>query len=73
MELDELRRHIILNNCEWKNILTTNCYAYALGLDIPQEKIGNCAYELGNIYYLFHNIKRHFMHHDELLKRILKL
>lgn len=34
---------------KWKHILTTNCYAYALGLDIPERKIKSFAYVPGTI------------------------
>ena len=34
---------------DWKNIFTTNGYAYALGLDIPQSDICKYAYYLGVI------------------------
>ena len=34
---------------DWKNIYTTNCYAYALHLDIAQDDICNYAYNLGQI------------------------
>jgi hypothetical protein len=29
---------------KWRNTLTTNCYAYALGLDIPEKEIIDGAY-----------------------------
>ena len=34
---------------DWKNILTTNCYAFALGIDIPEENICKYAYDIGGI------------------------
>lgn len=34
---------------DWKNIRTTNCYAYALRIDIPQNSICKYAYDLGGI------------------------
>lgn len=68
MDLDILRQHIDLNNNEWVNIVTTNCYAYALGLDIPQDEITRCAYELGAMYYYFSKAKRHFMLHEKLMQ-----
>lgn len=68
MELDTLKNCINLNNNEWKNILTTNCYAYALGLDISQDEITRCAYDLGAMYYFYSKVKRHYLSHEELLK-----
>lgn len=67
MELDELKQSINLSNMGWININDTNCYAYALGLDVPQNEICTCAYELGNIYYFYNNVKRCFRYHEELL------
>ena len=34
---------------DWKNIYTTNCYAYAMGIDIPQTDICKYAYDVGQI------------------------
>lgn len=31
----------------WYNIFTTNCYAYALGLDVAESSIAECAYQPG--------------------------
>jgi hypothetical protein len=31
----------------WYNIFTTNCYAYALGLDVDESSIAECAYQPG--------------------------
>lgn len=49
MNLQELRALIDIDKSEWVNIDTTNCYAYALGLDIPEYKIRNAAYVPGVI------------------------
>lgn len=49
-ELSEfLRANIVLNSRKWKHRFTTNCYAFALGLDIKESKIMPCAYIPGNI------------------------
>lgn len=37
---------------EWKNIIKTNCYAYALGLDYNYEDLGINGYEPGFTYDL---------------------
>lgn len=31
----------------WYNIFTTNCYAFALGLDVDESSIAECAYQPG--------------------------
>lgn len=49
MSLEEIRNSIDLKKTEWINISTTNCYAYALGLDIPQQNIKDNAYIPGVI------------------------
>lgn len=49
MNLSDLRKEINLNKKNWKHILTTNCYAYALGLDVPERKIKTFAYAPGTI------------------------
>ena len=35
---------------EWKNRYSTNCYAFALGLDVDEDDICPWAYRVGNIY-----------------------
>ena len=49
MSLDEIRSRIDVNKLDWENMHTTNCYAYALGLDIPQSQICQYAYDPGTI------------------------
>ena len=49
MEIEYLRSCIDLEKKEWINRYATNCYAYALGLDIPQSKINRYAYTPGII------------------------
>ena len=34
---------------EWKHKNGTNCYAYSLGIDIPESKVGPLAFEPGGI------------------------
>ena len=38
-----------LKKSEWNSKKTTNCYAYALGIDIPEEEVLSCGYEPGAI------------------------
>lgn len=47
--LHELRNAIDVEKSEWINRYSTNCYAYALGLDIPQSEIVDYAYSPGVI------------------------
>lgn len=47
--LIEIRNSITLDKENWENILTTNCYAYALGLDIPESEICDYAYAPGQL------------------------
>lgn len=49
MDLSEIREQIQVYPENWINIYTTNCYAYALGLDIPEYKICKGAYQPGTI------------------------
>lgn len=39
IDLEKLKRSIDINKKEWNNRFSTNCYAYALGLDIPDDDI----------------------------------
>lgn len=45
----EIIAAIDLEKETWDNVNTTNCYAYALGLDVPQIEIKKYAYEPGII------------------------
>lgn len=45
MSYKEIRESIKLKENEWNNIRTTNCYAYALGLDIPSGKLMSFGFE----------------------------
>lgn len=49
MSLIELRKSITLNKEVWENIFSTNCYAYALGLDINENNIVSAAYSPGTL------------------------
>lgn len=44
MSLQELRAAINLEKTKWNNIYNTNCYAYALGLDIVEKDIIDYAF-----------------------------
>lgn len=49
MSLNEIRGKIQINPEYWINLFETNCYAYALGLDLVQSDICKGAYQPGTI------------------------
>lgn len=49
ISLEQLRKMINVNKDNWVNNTSTNCYAYALGLDIPSYEITDYAYDPGVI------------------------
>lgn len=49
MSLNEIRGQIQIYPENWVNVSTTNCYAYALGLDIRESDICEYAYQPGVI------------------------
>ena len=70
-DLRELKRQINLDKKNWKHILSTNCYAYALGLDIPERKIKAFAYVPGAIGNASVNlVRQRIFTYDELTSNI---
>ena len=58
MSINDINKRIRYNcNSLWNNYLTTNCYAYAIGIDIPENVITNKAYQPGIIGSIIFNIK----------------
>lgn len=49
MTVAEIRKAINIDTDDWINHYRTNCYAYALGLDIPENEITAWAYSPGVI------------------------
>lgn len=49
MSLNKIRGNIQVYPENWVNLSTTNCYAYALGLDIKESDICTNAYQPGTI------------------------
>lgn len=47
MSIEEIRNKINVYKKHWLHKYTTNCYAYALGLDVPEYKICYHAYQPG--------------------------
>lgn len=64
MSLQDIRNSINLNNTNWINISTTNCYAFALGLDINEDDIIENAYVPGTISNSQIKIQDDFIIHD---------
>lgn len=64
--LQELRNSIDIQKNTWDSKYSTNCYAYALGLDIPQYQVKCCAYAPGVIANSKINLpsKRVFSYND---------
>lgn len=72
MSIEEVKSRINPFSEFWKNIDETNCLAYALGLDIPQSEICECAYQIGQIYRYYNEIKKLYCSQLELLELELK-
>lgn len=77
LDIEEIKSHIhLFDDGEWKNTFETNCYAYALGLDYPEDKIFFHAYQLGAFFaiqkrgYIPNNLG--FYPYDERLELDLK-
>ena len=49
IEIDNIKNMINLKNKFWIHFLSTNCYAYALGLDVSEKNIIDFAYQPGVI------------------------
>lgn len=64
--IEEIRSKIKLNSNFWKYILSTNCYAYALGIDIREKDIKRAAYQplrFWEIIYIQLTIQNHLLMH----------
>lgn len=49
ISVNDIVDYISLTYDYWENAMDTNCYAFALGLDIPEDEIVKNAYQLGVI------------------------
>lgn len=72
MSLDEIKGKIQIYPEYWFNFHTTNCYAYALGLDIPEYKICSGAYQPGTISQSANIRESEYFSKVELLKGLRK-
>lgn len=71
MSIEEIKSHFILVTDLWENYKTTNCYAFALGLDIPEKDISDNAYQvgvLGAIKFGFDYVDLRMMSYEERLR-----
>lgn len=71
VDVKELRDKIILKDNNWKNKEGSNCYAYALGLDINKRCIHKDAYQPGTIYAHYNYIPLYQIRKLDLNKRII--
>ena len=56
LNIEEIKSHICLcHDRKWESNGKTNCYAFALGLDYPEENFSFDAYHLG----AFHAMQKH--------------
>ena len=67
MSSKEIRKKIELYKNVWINNDTTNCYAYALGLDIPEKTICKHAYQPG-IMSGFHELEKDYFSYESLIQ-----
>lgn len=56
ISIDDIVDYISLKCDYWENAMDTNCYAFALGLDIPEYEIAENAYQLGVIGAILNDI-----------------
>lgn len=73
MMLKYIRDNINLDKRFWKHILTTNCYAFALGLDVKEKQIMYGAYQPGIIGKYIYSVgySKHFSY-SSLIESIQK-
>lgn len=70
MSLNEIRGKIQMYPENWVNMYSTNCYAYALGLDIRQSDICDYAYQPGTISETTNISELKYFSYDMLIKGI---
>ena len=67
MSSEEIRNKIKLFKSTWINKSTTNCYAYALGLDIPEKEICKHAFQPG-IMAGYYALEEDYFSYEDLIK-----
>ncbi len=71
MPIDDINKQMKFNCCGyWDNYLSTHCYAYALGIHIPEDRITINAYQPGTIGSIIFNIKLEKIHKMSLEEKI---
>lgn len=71
MTLNEIKGCIQINPDIWINLATTNCYAYALGLDIRESRICKSAYQPGTISGVYDpTILKEKLLYNDLIKNL---
>ena len=74
MEIKNIRKNMGSDiNCNnWNHPRSTNCYAFSLGLNVPEREICNCAYIPGNIAHQVIGTEKYDIENsDELIKAFL--
>lgn len=56
ISINSLKKMISLKDEYWEYCFNTNCYAFALGLDVPEDYIFKNAYQLGVIGAVIYDI-----------------
>jgi len=72
MSLNKIRGSIQMYPENWINLTTTNCYAYALGLDINENNICISAYQPGTIAGINNSINKKYLDYSVLIENIKK-
>lgn len=71
ISVETLKNKIQIYPDSWFHMFSTNCYAYALGLDIKVKTIKQYAYNPGVISGRYHLVQRTFLY-DELVDCVEK-
>lgn len=73
MSKEDIRKQIQLKPQNWRNTGTTNCYAYALGLDIKENDICQNAYQPGTMSKILNlSVFFEYFFYSTLIKNIEK-
>ncbi len=68
---ENIKKLISLKEKNWENIDTTNCYAFALGLDIPERNLATNIYQLGVFYSIMNDVPFYELNMMPYEKRLL--
>lgn len=64
LSINQIRQKIQIYPQSWFHIFSTNCYAYALGLDVKQSRIGEGAYSPGYISNIPKQLEKPFTYEE---------